>query len=91
MGAFEAKWGLVGPSHEPKVPPNRAVAPARAPKAPRATCKAHPDSYGRRSYIPGSDGHEPRFLTGGPGAAPGGVASKYGWVYMRVQGGLNFL
>ena len=26
-------------------------------------------------------------LTGGPGAAPGGVASKNGWVYMRVQGG----
>ena len=32
-----------------------------------------------------------RFLTGGPGAAPGGVASKNGWVYMRVQGGFNFL
>ena len=30
-----------------------------------------------------------RFLTGGPGAAPGGVASKNGWVYMRVQGGFN--
>ena len=30
-------------------------------------------------------------LTGGPGAAPGGVASKNGWVYMRVQGGFNFL
>ena len=27
-----------------------------------------------------------RFLTGGPGAAPGGVASKNGWVYMRVRG-----
>ena len=26
-------------------------------------------------------------LTGGPGAAPGGVASKNGWLYMRVQGG----
>ena len=26
-------------------------------------------------------------LTGGPGAAPGGVASKNGWVHMRVQGG----
>ena len=26
-------------------------------------------------------------LTGGPGAAPGGVASKNGWVYMRVQRG----
>jgi hypothetical protein len=26
-------------------------------------------------------------LTGGPGAAPGGVASKNGWVCMRVQGG----
>ena len=25
-------------------------------------------------------------LTGGPGAAPGGVASKNGWVYMRVRG-----
>ena len=40
-------------------------------------------------YTPGSDGHGPRFLTGGPGAAPGGVASKNGWVYMRVQGGFN--
>ena len=29
-----------------------------------------------------------RFLTGGPGAAPGGVASKNGWVYMRVQRGV---
>ena len=29
-------------------------------------------------YTPGSDGHGPRFLTGGPGAAPGGVASKNG-------------
>ena len=38
-------------------------------------------------YTPGSDEHGPRFLTGGPGAAPGGVASKNGWVYMRVQGG----
>ena len=28
------------------------------------------------------------FLTGGPGAAPGGVASKNGWVYMRVQRGV---
>ena len=36
-------------------------------------------------YTPGSDEHGPRFLTGGPGAAPGGVASKNGWVYMRVQ------
>ena len=27
-------------------------------------------------------------LTGGPGAAPGGVASKNGWVYMRVQRGV---
>ena len=26
-------------------------------------------------------------LTGCPGAAPGGVASKNGWVYMRIQGG----
>ena len=40
-------------------------------------------------YTPGSDGHGPRFLTGGPGAAPGGVASKNGRVYMRVQGGFN--
>ena len=40
-------------------------------------------------YTPGSDEHGPRFLTGGPGAAPGGVASKNGWVYMRVQGGFN--
>ena len=40
---------------------------------------------------PGSDEHGPRFLTGGPGAAPGGVASKNGWVYMRAQGGFNFL
>ena len=29
-----------------------------------------------------------RFLTGGPGAAPGGVASKNEWVYMRVQRGV---
>ena len=29
-----------------------------------------------------------RFLTGGPGAAPGGVASKNGWVHMRVQRGV---
>ena len=29
-----------------------------------------------------------RFLTGGPGAAPGGVASKNGWVYIRVQRGV---
>jgi hypothetical protein len=35
-------------------------------------------------YTPGSGEH-------GPGAAPGGVASKNGWVYMRVQGGFNFL
>ena len=41
-------------------------------------------------YTPGSDEHGPRFLTGGPGAAPGGVASKNGWVYMRVQEGFNF-
>ena len=34
-------------------------------------------------YTPGSGEHGPRFLTGGPGAAPGGVASKNGWVYMR--------
>ena len=40
-------------------------------------------------YTPGSDKHGPRFLTGGPGAAPGGVASKNGWVYMRVQGGFD--
>ena len=40
-------------------------------------------------YTPGSGEHGPRFLTGGPGAAPGGVASKNGWVYMRVQGGFN--
>ena len=42
-------------------------------------------------YTPGSGEHGPRFLTGGPGAAPGGVALKNGWVYMRVQGGFNFL
>ena len=42
-------------------------------------------------YTPGSGEHGPRFLTGGPGAAPGGVASKNGWVYMRVQGGFNLL
>ena len=41
-------------------------------------------------YTPGSGEHGPRFLTGGPGAAPGGVASKNGWVYMRVKGGFNF-
>ena len=35
-------------------------------------------------YTPGSDGHGPRFLTGGPGAAPGGVASKNGWVYQGL-------
>ena len=29
--------------------------------------------------------HCPKLLTGGPGAAPGGVASKNGWVYMHVQ------
>jgi hypothetical protein len=40
-------------------------------------------------YTPGSGEHGPRFLTGGPGAAPGGVASKNGWVYMRVHGGFN--
>ena len=40
-------------------------------------------------YTPGSGEHGPRFLTGGPGAAPGGVASKNGWVYMRVQGGFD--
>ena len=38
-------------------------------------------------YIPGSGEHGPRFLTGGLGAAPGGVALKNGWVYMRVQEG----
>ena len=27
-----------------------------------------------------------RFLTGGPGAAPGDVASKNGWGHMRVRG-----
>ena len=27
-------------------------------------------------------------LTGGPGTAPGGMASKNGWVYMRVQRGV---
>ena len=27
----------------------------------------------------------------GPGAAPGGVASKNGWVYMRVQGGFDYI
>ena len=43
------------------------------------------------NYTPGSDEHGPRFLAGGPGAAPGGMASKNGWVYMRVQGGFNFL
>jgi len=42
-------------------------------------------------YTPGSGEHGPRFLTGGPGAAPGGVASKNGWVYMRVQVEFNFL
>jgi len=42
-----------------------------------------------RHYTPGSGEHGPRFLTGGPGAAPGGVASKNGLVYMRVQGGFN--
>ena len=31
-------------------------------------------------YTPGSGEHGPR-------AAPGGVASKNGWVYMGVQGG----
>ena len=41
------------------------------------------------NYTPGSDEHGPRFLTGGPGAALGGVASKNGWVYMRVQGGFD--
>ena len=46
-------------------------------------------SKGTFYYTPGSDEHGPRFLTGGPGAAPGGVASKNGWVYMRVQGGFN--
>ena len=45
---------------------------------------------GGPSYTPGSGEHGPRFLTDGPGAAPGGVASKNGWVYMRVQGGFNF-
>ena len=40
-------------------------------------------------YTPGSGEHGPRFLTGGPGAAPGGVASKNGWMYMRVQGGFD--
>ena len=40
-------------------------------------------------YTPGSGEPGPRFLTGGPGAAPGGVASKNGWVYMRVQGGFD--
>jgi len=31
-------------------------------------------------------------LTGGPGAAPGGVASKNGWGHMRVRGGgVHFL
>ena len=44
----------------------------------------------RLFYTPGSDEHGPRFLTGGPGAAPGVVASKNGWVYMRVQGGFDF-
>ena len=40
-------------------------------------------------YTPGSGEHGPRFLTGGPGAAPGGVASKNGLVYMRVKGGFG--
>ena len=40
-------------------------------------------------YTPGSGEHGPRFLTGGPEAAPGGVASKNGSVYMRVQGEFN--
>ena len=38
-------------------------------------------------YTPGSGEHGPRFLTGDPGAAPGGVASKNGWRHMRIQGG----
>ena len=37
-------------------------------------------------YTHGSDEHGPRFLTGGPGAAPGGVASKNGCGHMRVRG-----
>ena len=51
-----------------------------------ATCAASCD-FPLPFYTPGSDEHGLRFLTGGPGAAPGGVASKNGWVYMRVQGG----
>ena len=50
-----------------------------------------PNQFGTLSliyYTPGSGEHGPRFLTGGPGAAPGGVASKNGWVYMRVQRGV---
>ena len=48
-------------------------------------------SFAPPYYTPGSGEHGPRFLTGGPGATPGCVASKNGWVYMRVQGGFNFL
>ena len=59
----------------------------RAPSPPRRTAELPAPFH----YTPGSDEHGPRFLTGGPGAAPGGVASKNRWVYMRVQGGFNFL
>ena len=38
------------------------------------------------NYTTGSGEHGPQFLTGGPGAAPGGVASKNGWGHMRVLG-----
>ena len=53
--------------------------------------EVHETGVGRgppNNYTPGSGEHGPRFLTGGPGAAPGGVASKNGWVYMRVQRGV---
>ena len=52
------------------------------------TLYAHVHPPVLRSHTPGSGEHGPRFLTGGPGAAPGGVASKNGWVYMRVQRGV---
>ena len=41
-------------------------------------------------YTPESGEHGPRFLTGGPGAAPGGVASKNRWVYHARTGWVQF-
>ena len=38
-------------------------------------------------YTPGSDEHGPRFLTGGPGAAPGGGFEERVGVYARTEGG----